>query len=120
MTPVLGAERTDEVIGWVNALEKLDDVRAAATPGRLIARLTLKEGDILFEFMMVEPKEGDLICDPASGSTSMKSMRSLPSPRAPFGFEDATSHFCVCLKYLRSGGAWPFLEGIRRPSLLRK
>jgi 2-methylcitrate dehydratase PrpD len=27
MTPVLGAERTDEVIGRVNALEKLDDVR---------------------------------------------------------------------------------------------
>jgi 2-methylcitrate dehydratase PrpD len=27
MTPVLGAERTDEVIGRVNALEKIDDVR---------------------------------------------------------------------------------------------
>jgi hypothetical protein len=27
MTTVLGAERTDEVIGRVNALEKLDDVR---------------------------------------------------------------------------------------------
>ncbi len=27
MTPVLGAERTDEVIGRVNALEKLDDAR---------------------------------------------------------------------------------------------
>jgi hypothetical protein len=27
MTPVLGAERADEVIGRVNALEKLYDVR---------------------------------------------------------------------------------------------
>ena len=26
----------------------------------------------------------------------------------------------VCLKYFRSGGAWPLRAGIRRPSALRK
>jgi hypothetical protein len=29
-------------------------------------------------------------------------------------------YFCVCLKYLKSGGAWFFLAGIKSPSPLRK
>jgi hypothetical protein len=29
-------------------------------------------------------------------------------------------HFPVCLKYLRSGGAWFFFAGINNPSPLRK
>jgi hypothetical protein len=27
-------------------------------------------------------------------------------------------HFCGCLKYLKFGGAWSFLVGIRKPSAL--
>ena len=32
----------------------------------------------------------------------------------------APPHFRVCLKYLKSGGAWFFLAGISIPSPLRK
>ena len=29
-----------------------------------------------------------------------------------------TDHFCVCLKYFKSGGDWPLRVGIRKPSAL--
>jgi hypothetical protein len=32
----------------------------------------------------------------------------------------STRHRCVCLKYLKSGGGWSFLAGIKKPSALRK
>jgi hypothetical protein len=29
-------------------------------------------------------------------------------------------YLCVCLKYLKSGGGWSFLAGIKKPSALKK
>jgi hypothetical protein len=42
------------------------------------------------------------------------------APKGRPSIQATALHFCVCLKYRRSGGGWSFLAGISSPSPLRK